>query len=237
VPVWSGDGDYVAFQSDRDGDLGIFWQRFDGTTTAERLTKPDKDTAHIPESWSHDGKTLLLSVAKGSSYTLAALSLPDKTVKLVAGIQSTFPPAATFSPDTKWVAYSAGGSGTAAGSLFVRPFPTTEAMYPISKGAGIHATWSPDGLELFYSSGDGQLFAVPVTPGPTFAFGNPVSLPRIFVERGPGFERNNDITLDGKRFIGVVTAGTSTVSDAPAVPQIQVVLNWFQELKRLVPPK
>ena len=50
VPVWSANGERVAFQSDRDGDLGLFWQRADGTTSAERLTKPDKDTAHVPES-------------------------------------------------------------------------------------------------------------------------------------------------------------------------------------------
>ena len=92
VPVWSADGERVAFQSDRDGDLGLFWQRADGTTAAERLTKPDKDTAHVPESWSPDGKTLLFSVAKGSSYAVAALSLPDKTVTPVDGIQSPFPP-------------------------------------------------------------------------------------------------------------------------------------------------
>ena len=102
LPVWSADGERVAFQSDREGDLGIFWQRADGTTTAERLTKPDKDTAHVPESWSPDGKTLLFSVAKGSSYAVAALSLTDKKVTPVGGIQSAFPPSAAFSPDGRW---------------------------------------------------------------------------------------------------------------------------------------
>ena len=142
----------MAFQSDRDGDLGLFWQRADGTTAAERLTKPDKDTAHVPESWSPDGKTLLFSVAKGSSYALAALSLPDKTVTPVGGIQSPFPPSATFSPDGRWVAYSTTAPGPPAGSLFVQPFPTTGATYPISpsKSLGFHPTWSPDGKELFY---------------------------------------------------------------------------------------
>ena len=150
VPVWSADSERVAFQSDREGDRGLFWQRADGTTAAERLTKPDKDTAHVPESWSPDGKTLLFSVAKGSSYAVAALSLPDKTVTLFGGIQSPFPPSATFSPDGRWVAYSVGAPGAFAGSLFVQPFPTTGATYPISKGLGSHPMWSPDGKELFY---------------------------------------------------------------------------------------
>jgi Tol biopolymer transport system component len=240
VPVWSADGERVAFQSDRDGDLGLFWQRADGTTAAERLTKPDKDTAHVPESWSPDGKTLLFSVVKGSSYTLAALSLTDKKVTLVGGIQSPFPPSATFSPDGRWVAYSTTAPGPPAGSLFVQPFPTTGATYPISKSnsLGFHPTWSPDGKELFYfaSAGNGQFEAVSVATRPTFTFGNPVPVPRPPAAGRPEFERNYDITLDGKRFLGVVAAG-QTAPGAPAAPQIQVVLNWFEELKARVPTK
>ena len=237
VPVWSADGERVAFQSDRDGDLGLFWQRADGTSAAERLTAPDKDTAHVPESWSPDGKTLLFSVAKGSSYAVAALSLTDKKVTPVGGIQSPFPPAATFSPDGRWVAYSATAPGPPTGSLFVQPFPTTGATYPIS--SGFHPMWSADGRELFYVTGAGiaQFGAVSVTTRPTFTFGNRVPLPRPFVERGPAFERNHDITRDGKRFLGVVPAGQSSTSGAPAASQIQVVLNWFEELKARVPTK
>ena len=241
MPVWSADGERVAFQSDRDGDLGLFWQRADGTTAAERLTKPDKDTAHVPESWSPDGKTLLFSVAKGSSYTVEALFLEDKNVQKVTpvgGIQSPFPPAATFSPDGRWVAYTATAPGTSFTFLFVQPFPTTGATYQIS--GGFHPMWSPDGKELFFSTGSrgggGQFVAVSVTTRPTFAFGNPVPVPRPFVGRGPGFERNNDITPDGKRFLGVVPAG-QTAFGAPATAQIQVVLNWFEELKARVPTK
>ena len=239
LPVWSPDGEHVAFQSDRDGDLGLFWQRADGTTAAERLTKPDRDTAHVPESWSPDGKTLLFTVAKGSSYSLAALSLPDKKWTPVGGIQSLYPPAATFSPDGRWVAYSAGESvGRGARSLFVQPFPTTGATYQISKTFGIQPMWSPDGKELFYSPGVGQWVAVSVTTRPTFTFGNPVPvLESLFVERGLGVERNTDIMLDGKRFLGVVAAGQGSTSGAPAAPQIQVVLNWFEELKARVPAK
>jgi Tol biopolymer transport system component len=51
-PVWSRDSQRVTFQSDRDGDQAIFWQRADGTGVAERLTTPDKGTQHVPESWS-----------------------------------------------------------------------------------------------------------------------------------------------------------------------------------------
>ena len=85
--------------------------------------------------------------------------------------------------------------------------------------------------------GGNDFVAVSVTTRPTFTFGNPVSVPRPFLDRGPGFERNYDITLDGKRFLGVVAAGQSSTSGAPTAPQIRVVLNWFEELKARVPTK
>jgi hypothetical protein len=44
-------------------------------------------------------------------------------------------------------------------------------------------------------------------------------------------------TSDGKRFLGVVPAGQNTASGALAAPQIQVVLNWTEELKARVPTK
>ena len=141
-------------------------------------------------------------------------------------------------PDGRWVAYSTTAPNVTAGSLFVQPFPATGATYPISKEFGIHATWAPDGKELFYSPAVAQYVVVSVTTRPTFTFGNPVPVPSRFVERGPGAERNNDITRDGKQFIGVVAAGPS--ANAPgtaAAPQIQVVLNWFEELRQRVPTK
>ena len=59
VPAWSADGQRLAFQSDREGDLAIFSQRADGAGSAERLTTPEKDTAHVPESWSPKGELLV----------------------------------------------------------------------------------------------------------------------------------------------------------------------------------
>ena len=59
-PVWSSDSQRVIFQSDREGDLGLFWQRADGVGTAERLTQPGKGIAHVPQSASPDGKVLLV---------------------------------------------------------------------------------------------------------------------------------------------------------------------------------
>ena len=155
-----------------------------------------------------------------------------------SSVMSVFPFSATFSPDGRWVAYSATAPELRAGNLFVEPFPTTGATYPISKGTGFHPMWSPDGKELVYFAGGGgnQFVGVSVTTRPTFTFGNPVPVPSGFLGRPQNAERNYDITRDGKRFLGVVVAG-STAAAATAAPQIRVVLNWFEELKARVPTK
>ena len=45
--------------------------------------------------------------------------------------------------------------------------------------------------------------------------------------------RDYDITPDGQRFL-VVMPADETVSDEPTAPQINVILNWFEELKERV---
>jgi len=77
--------------------------------------------------------------------------------------------------------------------------------------------WSPDGNELFYvatAGADPPFVAVSVTTRPTFTFGNPVRVPRLFVERGPGFERNNDITRDGQRIPALAQSARAALDQA-----------------------
>jgi hypothetical protein len=50
--------------------------------------------------------------------------------------------------------------------------------------------------------------------------------------------RTYDILPDGQHFIGTVPAGqaqTASGAVAPTGPQIQVVLNWFEDVKQRVP--
>jgi serine/threonine protein kinase len=127
---------------------------------------------------------------------------------------------------------------TGRGNIYVQPFPPTGAKYQISKDIGYDPIWSPDGKELFYALGPGQTVVVSITTQPIFTFSNPVSVPHGGrSENGPNvIGRNSDIISDGKRFVGVIDSG-STPSAAVPAPQIQVVLNWLEELKQRVPVK
>jgi eukaryotic-like serine/threonine-protein kinase len=237
-PVWSRDGQRVLFQSDRDGDLAIFWQRADGSSTPERLTKPDKGFAHLPRSSSNDGKTVLFNaitpVERGtglSKGSLFVLTLPDGTVQPFSDVQGSARTInAVFSPDDRWVAYDFGET-LLQPVLYVQPFPPTGAKYRVAMGGS--PVWSHDGRQLYFG-GEGPIRFQTVISTQPFTLGNPTEQPRPgFITSANDPARTFDIMPDG-RIIGVVAAGETT-SDASAAPQIQVVVNWFEELKRRAP--
>jgi serine/threonine-protein kinase len=233
-PVWAG-GDRVAFQSDREGDAGIFWQKADGTGTAERLTKPEKGIAHIPDSWSPDGKWLAYTAVKGTEYSMWVLSLQDKKATVFAEKAGTRIGRAAFSPDGHWLAYQSNETGT--NQIFVQPFPATGAKYPVVEGG--HPFWSPDGQTIILNPGAGLIGTVSIKTRPPFSFGPLVQLPGgtsgLFGRNPANEPRMWDITNDGKRILGVSnqSIGDATSSSGtPAAPSIQVVLNWFEDLKQ-----
>ena len=78
----------------------------------------------------------------------------------------------------------------------------------------------------------GQQAVQTITTQPSFSFSPPVLMPRRFINFGQTSQRNYDVMPDG-RILGVVAAGQT--QSAEFTPQIQVVLNWFEELKQRVP--
>jgi serine/threonine-protein kinase len=229
--VWSANGERVAFQSDREGDLGIFWQKADGAGTAERLTpKPVQGIAHIPDSFSPDGKALAYTAVKGLEAAVWIYSLQDKKTSVFAEKARARIASAAFSPpDGQWLAYQSNETGT--GQIFVQPFPGT-GKYLVAKGG--HPFWSPDGQEIIYNPAAGQIAFVSIDTR-TFSFGEPTIMPLSGLRsRNPFTDpRVWDVMHDGKKIIGTADASADpTPSGTPAVPQIQVVLNWFEDLKQ-----
>src|SRR5262249_24491725 len=117
-----------------------------------------------------------------------------------------------------------------------RPFPITGDRWLVARGNS--PIWSSDGKEVLFNTNPGRgLEAVSVTTQPSFAVGNPrlIEASGKLNLRGPRSVREVTMAPDG-RFVGVA-AGQQATDGAGAASQIQVVLNWFEELKRLVPTK
>jgi Tol biopolymer transport system component len=172
-----------------------------------------------------DGRALLFEKqGVGSNTDLWLLTLDGSgTERMLVG--SRFNEVnARVSPDGRWLSYSSDETGTH--QVYVQPFPAVDRRFQISTADGNEAVWSRDGRRLFYR-GASAMWAVSVAPGSSFEPGLPE---RLFDDRfsNKGFNHTGyDVAPDGR----LLVMGLS--SDQPEV--LTVVLNWFEELKRLVP--
>jgi hypothetical protein len=92
---------------------------------------------------------------------------------------------------------------------------------------GQEPLWAPDGRELFYRRGR-RILRVEVAPELKFE----AEKPRLHFEADSDFPgwRNYDIAPDGQRFLTVRAQGRSRPTE------LNVVLHWFEALKRKVKP-
>ena len=86
--------------------------------------------------------------------------------------------------------------------------------------------------QIFYYW-DGRLNVVDVQTGPAFSFGKSAPLPITGAIQNIGSPRNYDMTPDGK-FIIILNAEQNQNTQS-STPQLNVVLNWVEELKQKVP--
>jgi Tol biopolymer transport system component len=224
-PLWSADGRHIAFQSDREGDQAIFWQQANGATDAERLTRPDKDVAHVPAAWFPDEDRFLFVERRKDASTLWAYSLRDRTATRFGSFESTGGGSITahVSPDRKWIAYSYATTGP--GELYLQSSTGTGSQYLIAS-PGRFPRWTADGVELLYTARSAINVIRPTSqPG---QFTTPTTLSAevsgILTTAGD----NYDVLPDGGF---VTTAGVNSLG--PDGRQINVVVNWIEDVKHL----
>jgi len=140
-------------------------------------------------------------------------------------------------PDSRWIAYTV---RTVRASVFVQPVPATGVRYQINEGAiGHHPFWNPRGGEIFYfGRGGSELVSAPITLTPSLSVGR--------AEMVPGDHPSGtsvlaplhyDVLGDGQSFVRTQPVGgvEATAGIDVSGAGLRVVLNWFEELKRLVP--
>jgi Tol biopolymer transport system component len=225
--VWTPDGKRIAIQSNREGPLNLFWQRADGSGGLERLTTSEYN--NFPMSWSPDGQLLaFVEVNPATGYDIWVLRLNDRKAQpfLRTPFNESVP---RFSPDGRWLAYVSNESGR--WEIYVQPYPGPGGKWQISTEGGTEPVWNRNGRELFYRSGN-KMMAVDIATHSGFAAGKPRVLFEGRYEPPAGTTPNYDVSPDGQRFLMI----KRSEQEAAAPTQINVVLNWFEELKRRVPP-
>jgi len=236
-PVWSPDSLRLAYQSDEGGEPSIWVRPADGGQEAERWTTAESEAAHIPESWSSDGRYLSYSLVTDNGVELWLYSIEEGRAEPFGDVREPFPLNSVFSPDSRWIAYTVRTGGA---SVFVQPVPATGVRYQINEGAiGHHPFWNPRGGEIFYfGRGGSELVSAPITLTPSFSVGR--------AEMVPGDHPSGtsvlaplhyDVLGDGQSFVRTQAVGGvgATAGIDVSGTGLRVVLNWFEELKRLVP--
>jgi Tol biopolymer transport system component len=249
-PIWSPDSRWIAFASVRAGRpgsevLNLYAQRADGTGDAIRLT--DSPESQVPGSWHPNAKVIAFhegSPGRGRQNIMTLALEGDSAAGWKPGHTSVFvggpflKARPSFSPDGRWLAYTETASG--GWEVYVRPFPGPGGRWQVSSGGGLDPVWSLVKNEILFRSGGttGRLWAAPYSyEGDEFRPGkpapwtpSPIGAPTLGLSLGRIF----DLHPDGKR---VAVALPAQASPEAGGDKVVVVLNFFDELRRLAPRK
>jgi serine/threonine-protein kinase len=235
-PIWTRDNRHIVFTSQRSGVPNVYWQPADGTGAASRLT--ESANGQVPSSVSPDGHFLLITeVSPQTASDLLWMSLPvgngkpgtpQPLIRTMAAESN-----GEISPNGRWLAYESDESGR--NEIYLRPFPDVNGgRWQVSTIGGRTPLWSRMGDELFYRLPDGGVMGTRVEGGTAWRAAKPTLLtPAGYLLASPTWApRTFDVSADGRRFLMIKEGGAK---EGDAGPQIVVVQNWTEELKRLVP--
>jgi Tol biopolymer transport system component len=210
----------VAFASNRNGRTSVFQRTLGSREDLPVFESPEG--SQWPDDWSRDGQLLLIN-DRNSGIVVLPMTGDGKPRRLLLSDKAVIDKP-TFSPDVRWVAFASTESGPA--EIMVASFPEFTNIKQVSAGGGHLPEWRPDGKELFYMTGDGELMAVEVRDtGSTLDTAAPRKLFDTRATAGTPGSNRYAVSADGNRFLVLAPA-----ADSRPEP-IAVVLNWTSLLK------
>jgi serine/threonine-protein kinase len=221
---WSPDGRWIYYLSDREGTLGVYRKRADGSGGTERIDLPPFTPTGPFDVGVHGGELWLVLTIEGPEDEGDIVAIrPDVDTAftpLLIGPQWHSQP--TTSPDGRWIAYSAGDADE---RVYVRPFPNVQdGHWQVSESFGEEPTWSPDGTRIYYRDSDGDLTAVDLQTEPGFAV----------ISRGPAFGESPAFWTLGATFVPIGNREVMVVGaqgGGVETGQLIVVQGFGQELR------
>ncbi|UCC25073.1 MAG: PD40 domain-containing protein, partial [Gemmatimonadales bacterium] len=226
-PVFSPDGDRVAFTSLRPGteDRDVFMKNLTDDTPARLLAALPGD--QFVTDWFAADSIAVERRPNPSDLWIVDLSDPERPSAEEYLSAEADLDALVVSSDGGLAAYVSDETG--ADEVYIRSFPVPGERTQVSQGGGGQPRWSPDGGTVYYWSRSGvlssTLWAARLRRSPT-----------AVVSREPLFEtdaiRAWDLHPDGDRLVAAQEMqGVADASGRPVQERFLVVTNWFQELR------
>ena len=221
-PVWSPDGKWIVYSSERNGRHHIYRKPSDGSGAEELLL--DDDQLILVSDWSRDGKYLLYSrgpfFGNGEEIWAMPLDGDRKPFLVVPHGANSFAAGGRLSPDGRWLAYSSNESGQP--EVYVVPFRGGQGKWQVSQSGGNGPLWSADGKGLYYANLSYTVFVVPVKQlNDSLQFGTAQQL----VSNTSSQLFFYDVAPDeSKILLNVISQQVNQT--------ITVVTNWAEELKK-----
>ena len=227
TPFWSPDGAEVGFLSDRDGGRAVYSRAWDRSGEARLLRAGSGVTIYEPR-WTPNAQWLVYEAHPARSANgdlFYAAPHPDSAAVNISDtpFHESYP---SVSPDGHWLAYESNESGQT--EVYVRPFPGSGAVSPVSVDGGRQPVWAHTGREIVYQSLDNSWVVATVRTDPAFAVESRAPFGALTEVRMANSTRNFDISPDDQRLLGLVEEVVGA-----AVRDV-VILNFFEVLKERV---
>jgi Tol biopolymer transport system component len=222
-PVWSPDGERIAYTSNRDGQFLCYIRSANGMGS-EQLVARTGTEAVTPNDWSHDGSRLILRRFGSTNWDILATDpagSKDAEVLLATPFNEQF---GRLSPDGRWLIYQSNESGR--NEIYLRPADGGTGRWQISVRGGRTAIWRADGREIFYVDLEGQVTAVSFAAPGSVEIGDPVALFRMPLIESTYVGQRFVASSDGQRFL------VNTPAITGERPRVTVVTNFTAELGR-----
>jgi serine/threonine-protein kinase len=228
MAVWTTDGRHLVYS--QGAEPALYVRSSDGTGDAKQLVPG----ITVPWSFAPDGRRLAYhQMAKDTGFDLwtvpieaggAVVTVGEPEVYRALQTYETYP---AFSPDGAFITHGSNESGT--WEIYVRRYPDAGDAVRVSSNGGRISAWAKDG-SLFYEATDQRLMVVPyrIENGDFIA-----EAPRLWSTKrlaDTGVIANYDVAQDGKSVVAVIDSAAQ-----PARDQVTVVMNFFDELERVLP--
>ena len=214
-PVWSADGQHIAYVGRRQSTWTMCRRRLDGTGPEEVLFQSSQMV--VPTDWSRDGEWIAFwQVNTENRADVFVFSLPKREVaSLITGPASERD--AQFSSDGAWIAYTSNETGR--NEIYVQRSGSAGPRFQLSVNGGVFPRWRNDGSEVYYMAPSGAIMSVGLRfSSGSVQFATPQLLIKLAIAGVPDFA-SYDSAPDGSRFVSTLDKTTNSLT---------FLMNWYR---------